>query len=167
MPNNDERLGGAAYKYFREEWIPGDAVDWGGVAVVGGQELGVVLNRGQVDVTLLCSHQEQVQLIRLERESTSAVQQLHPPVQFNVSQGPVEVDAELVAVPKRVLHDGPVGHPTIAGAAVEVLVAVQVVWGPVDLPTMYFVRQIVKKKFPKIKKVDLPDRLAVLSIARA
>ena len=152
MPNNNERLGSAAYKDFREEWVPCDAVDGCGVPVVGRQELGVVLNRGQVDVTLLCSHQEQVKLVGFERESTSAVQQLHPPVQLDVSQGPVEVDAKLVAVPKCVLHDGPVGHPTIAGAAVEVLVAVQVVWGPVDLPTVYFVRQKVKKSFQKLKK---------------
>ena len=145
MPNNHEGLGGAAYKYFREEWIPGDAVDWGGVAVVGGQELGVVLNGGQVDVALLGPHQEQVQLVRLERESTGAVQQFDRSVQLNVLQGPVKVDAELVAVPEGVLHDGPVGHPAIAGAAVEVLVSIEVVRGP----------------------VDLPDWLTVLSIARA
>ena len=113
--------------------------------VVGGQELGVVLNGGQVDVTLLRAHQEQVQLVRLERESTGTVQQFDPSVQLDVPQGPVEVDAELVAVPEGVLHNGPVGHPAIAGAAVEVLVAVEVVRGP----------------------VDLPDRLAVLSIARS
>ena len=85
MPNNHKRLGGAAYKYFREEWIPGDAVDGGGVALVGGQELGVVLNGGQVDVTLLCTHQEQVQLVRLESESTGAVEQFDPSVKLDVS----------------------------------------------------------------------------------
>ena len=39
-----------------------------------------------------------------------------------------------VNLPERRLHNGPVGHPAIAGAAVEVLVAVKVVGGPVDLP---------------------------------
>ena len=134
MPNNNERLGCAADKYFREERIPSDAVDGGGVPVVGGQELGVVLDGGQVDVPLLRPHQEQVQLVGLEGEGAGAVQQLHPPVQLDVPQGSVEVDAELVAMPENVLHNGPVGHPAVAGAAVEVLVAVKVVGGPVDLP---------------------------------
>ena len=143
MPNNNERLRGAADEYFREEWVPGDAVDRCGVAVVGGQELGVVLNGGQVDVTLLGPHQEQVQLVRFESKSASPVQQFHSSfIHLDASQRPVEVDAELVAMPQCVLHDGPVGHPTIARAAVEVLVAVQVVRRPVDLPLYVFYQKI-------------------------
>ena len=119
MPDNDERLRGATDEDFRKKWIPGDAVDGGGVPMVGGEELRVVLDGGQVDVPLLCAHQEQVQLVRLEAESSGAVQQVHASVQLDVSEGPVEVDGKLVAVPERVLHNRPVGDPPITGAAAQ------------------------------------------------
>ena len=99
--------------------VPGEAVDGGGVAAVLHQELGAELRGGQVDVPLLRAHQEQVQLVRLESESSGPVQQVHASVQLDVSEGPVEVDGELVAVPERVFHNRPVGDPPITRATAK------------------------------------------------
>ena len=45
-----------------------------------------------------------------------------------------EADLEDVRHPEVGLHQGPVGHPAVAGDGVEVEVAVQVVPGPASLP---------------------------------
>ena len=85
-----------------------------------------------MDVPLLRPDQVDRVVIRLEGEGPHAVPHSRHRV-LEVLQLLGEVDHEEVGEPERGLDDGPVGHPPVPGAAVEVHVAVQVVFGPVNL----------------------------------
>ena len=73
-------------------------------------------------------------VVRLEGETPPSVTESHlTGLLPAVEEGLVEADLEDVRHPEVGLHQGPVGHPAVAGDGVEVEVAVQVVPGPPHL----------------------------------
>ena len=84
MPHIDSVLGSAGEEHRGVVRVPGDGVDWRGVAPVGHQELGGELRGGQVDVPLLGAHQENVLVVRFEGYCTGP---LHQVIRQIVSKG--------------------------------------------------------------------------------
>jgi hypothetical protein len=134
VPDHHQRLRGAGEEDVGQEGVPGDAVDRGGVRTVGGEVARGKLDGGQVDVALLCPHQEQVRVIRFEGEGARSICQGDVLSVWHVGQRPVERNEELLRVPQCRLNDGPVYDAAVRGAGIEVLVAVQIVRSPSNLP---------------------------------
>ena len=84
MPHIDSVLGSAGEEHRGVVRVPGDGVDWRGVAPVGHQELGGELCGGQVNVPLLGAHQENVLVVRFEGYCTGP---LHQVIRQIVSKG--------------------------------------------------------------------------------
>ena len=76
VPHINSVLGRAGEEHWGVVGVPGDGVDWRGVAPVGHQELGGELRGGQVDVSLLGAHQENVLVVRLEGYCSGPLHQM-------------------------------------------------------------------------------------------